>query len=324
MTGITLFGTLGVAGNDSAHLNQPRDAIFVYPNLLYIADSKNNRIQKYIFGDLVATTVAGQANGVGGLLATHLDSPPCVRLGSADGVYVADLDNNRVQFWSNGASSGETVAGNATSKSTNKRERFIRICVAGPTNATNRLLFPYGIDRDIHSDTLYVADYGNARIMSYAPGASSGIVVAGGNGQGRNSTQLSNPIRVYFDALSNSLVITNHGTRTIVRWVVDATHWTLLAGDSAGVVGSNATQLRFPTDVTFDPMGNMYVADKDNHRIQLFMAGQSEGITIAGITNMFGINSTLLWQPWSVRLDTQLNLYVADSRNHRIQKFVRY
>ena len=160
--------------------------------------------------------------------------------------------------------------------------------------------------------------------MSYAPGASSGTVVAGGNGQGRNNTQLYNPIRVYFDSLSNSLVITNHASHSIVRWALGDNHWTLLAGDPAGVVGSNSTQLRFPMDVTFDPMGNMYVADKDNHRIQLFMVGQSEGITIAGITNVFGNSSTLLYQPWSVKLDNQLNLYVADSRNHRIQKFVRY
>ena len=68
----------------------------------------------------------------------------------------------------------------------------------------------------------------------------------------------------------------------------------------------------------------MYIADKDNYRIQLFMAGQSEGITIAGVTNVFGNNSTLLYQQWSVRLDNQLNLYVADTENHRIQKFLRY
>ena len=189
---------------------------------------------------------------------------------------------------------------------------------------TNRLSSPHGIDRDMNSGTLYVADRYNDRIMSYAPGASSGTVVAGGNGCGRNTTQLCDPIRVYFDSISNSLVITNHASHSIVRWALGDNHWTLLAGDPAGVVGSNSTQLRFPMDVTFDPMGNMYVADKDNHRIQLFMVGQSEGITIAGITNVFGNSSTLLYQPWSVKLDNQLNLYVADSRNHRIQKFVRY
>ena len=71
-------------------------------------------------------------------------------------------------------------------------------------------------------------------------------------------------------------------------------------------------------------MGNLYVADRNNHRIQLFMNGQLEGITIAGITSTIGSNSTLLTVPWSVALDNQLNLYVADSANHRVQKFLRY
>jgi hypothetical protein len=76
--------------------------------------------------------------------------------------------------------------------------------------------------------------------------------------------------------------------------------------------------------MTFDPMGNMYVADRSNHRIQLFMSNQFEGITIAGVTDTLGANANLLNMPWAVRLDTQLNLYVAHSNNHRIQKILRY
>jgi len=79
-----------------------------------------------------------------------------------------------------------------------------------------------------------------------------------------------------------------------------------------------------PTHVTFDPMGNMYVADRNNQRIQLFMNGETEGITIAGVTGITGSNSILLNQPWSIELDNQFNLYVADSSNNRIKKFVRY
>lgn len=190
--------------------------------------------------------------------------------------------------------------------------------------ALDRLSTPYGIDLDINSGILYIPDYGNARVMSYTPGASSGIIVAGGNGGGRNKTQLFNPIRVYFETSSNSFIISNHATHNIVRWISGASSWTLLAGDPSGVFGNSSTQLRFPTDAIFDPMGNMYVADKDNYRIQLFMVNQTEAITIAGVTSVFGNTSTLLAQPWSVKLDNQLNLYVADSQNHRIQKFVRY
>ncbi len=63
-------------------------------------------------------------------------------------------------------------------------------------------------------------------------------------------------------------------------------------------------------------MGNMYVVDRDNERIQFFPVGQSEGITIAGVTDIFGPNASPLNTSWSVKFDHQLNLYVADSNNN--------
>jgi hypothetical protein len=71
-------------------------------------------------------------------------------------------------------------------------------------------------------------------------------------------------------------------------------------------------------------MGNMYVADGFNYRIQFYYAGQSNGTTIAGITGVTGNNTTTLSTPLSVALDSQLNLYVVDTYNHRVQKFLRY
>ena len=68
-------------------------------------------------------------------------------------------------------------------------------------------------------------------------------------------------------------------------------------------------------------MGNVYVADTGNHRVQFYFAGQSNGTTIAG-TGISGTNATSLNSPWSLALDSQLNLYVADTNNHRIQKFL--
>jgi DNA-binding beta-propeller fold protein YncE len=92
-------------------------------------------------------------------------------------------------------------------------------------------------------------------------------------------------------------------------------NWTLLAEASNGTAGNTSTLLSYPAGVTFDPMGNMYVADANNHRIQFFIVGQSVGITIAGISGISGNNSTMLNIPQSVELDNQLNLYVADTLN---------
>jgi hypothetical protein len=159
--------------------------------------------------------------------------------------------------------------------------------------------------------------------MAYLSGASNGTVVAGGNGYGINSTNLYRPAGLYFDSYSNSFIIASSNAHIVVRWELGASNWTLLAG-SPGTAGNNTALLRYPIDVTLDPMGNIYVADRNNHRIQFFMNGQTEGITIAGITNYMGNDTTLLNTPYAVRLDNQLNLYVADTNNHRIQQFLRY
>lgn len=129
---------------------------------------------------------------------------------------------------------------------------------------------------------------------------------------------------MYFDTESQSLIVTNYGANNIVRWKLGENAWTLLAGNRNGSAGSTSTELKGPTTVTLDPMGNLYVADRDNNRIQFFMVGQFSGTTIAGTTLVRGTNATLFNSPWSVTLDSQLNLYVTDAGNRRIQKFTRY
>ncbi|CAF3785209.1 unnamed protein product [Rotaria sp. Silwood1] len=157
--------------------------------------------------------------------------------------------------------------------------------------------------------------------MQYLSGASSGTVIAGGNGPGTGSTQLNGPFGIYFDSVSNSLVIANRGANNIVRWVIGASTWTLLAGNSGGLSGSSSTLLNGPCSVTLDSMGNMYVADTFNHRIQLFLVGQQNGTTIAGSAGISGNSSSLLNTPYALKLDDQYNLYIADTYNHRVQKF---
>ncbi|CAF1132663.1 unnamed protein product [Rotaria sordida] len=305
-TATTVAGRVGVSDDAANRLDRPFGVALDSSNALYISDQTNNRVQKWLAGASTGTTVAGQASAVAGTTSDSLDAPSGVLLDSSGNIYVADTNNNRVQYWLQGASSGTTIVGVTGS--------------AGSGN--NELTNPYGIARDPSSGTLYIADQSNHRVMSYIAGASSGTVVAGGNGLGTANTQLKYPVGIYFDASSNSLIIANTGANNIVRWALGASSWTLIAGSINGTRGSNATLLNYPVGVTMDPMGNTYVADRNNHRIQLFLAGQSIGMTIAGVTNATGTSSTLLNNPYSMVFDAQLNLYVADTYNHRIQKFM--
>lgn len=191
-------------------------------------------------------------------------------------------------------------------------------------NANNLLFNSYKISCDESSGTFYIADSYNHRIVRYENNAVSGNIIAGSNTAGTSPSQLSFPYGFHFDSLTNSLLIANAGTNNIVRWTIGASNWTLVAGSSAGVAGTTAVLFQAPTDILLDPMGNMYVVDMGNHRIQFFSSGQSSGVTIAGSTSLSGSNATLLYYPSSLALDNQLNLYVVDSVNHRVQKFIRY
>jgi sugar lactone lactonase YvrE len=150
--------------------------------------------------------------------------------------------------------------------------------------------------------------------MSYASGASTGTMVIGGMGMG--PTQLNFPTGLYFDSSSSSLYIANSGANNIVRWVENTTSWILVAGSINGSSGNTNTLLNYPRDVTLDSMGNVYVADATNNRIQCFAAGQSNGTTLAGIRGTAGSTSTLLDSPISLVVDSQFNVYVADYNNN--------
>ena len=191
-------------------------------------------------------------------------------------------------------------------------------------NSSMQLDSPRSIALDLSRNRFFVSDAENHRIMSYTLNSTLGTVVAGGNGPGINNTQLHLPSGLYYDSATDSLVIANYAEHNIVRWIVGASNWGLIVGSITGSFGSGSTALRFPWDATFDSMGNIYVADRANHRIQFFLAGRSNATTIAGETAQSGNSSTRLNRPLSVALDNQLNLYVADTYNNRLQKFFRY
>ncbi|CAF1506140.1 unnamed protein product [Rotaria magnacalcarata] len=306
-TGSIVAGSGAPSGLASNQLYNPMSLAFGASNELYVADYYNNRIQKWVIGGTAGITVPGQPDAVSGSTSIYLNLPAGVVLDSSDNLYVSDSGNHRVQLWRNGSTSGTTIAGTGTLGS-----------------SLTQLNTPRGLARDSSTGTLYIADSGNHRIMSYASGASSGTVAAGGNGAGTLTTQLYTPTGVYLDSSTNSLFIANLGANNIVCWVLGATGWTPVAGHPAGSLGSTSTLLYSPYGLTLDSMGNVYVADTSNDRIQFFLAGQTNATTIAGVTGIAGATNQLLYFPYAVALDSTLNLYVVDTWNYRILKFQRY
>jgi DNA-binding beta-propeller fold protein YncE len=84
-----------------------------------------------------------------------------------------------------------------------------------------------------------------------------------------NGSEIENFTHYSFESSSNSLLIVNYGAHDVVRWVLGAASWTLVVG-TAGLSGSTFMLLQSPFGITCDSVGNVYVADSGNNRIQFF------------------------------------------------------
>jgi len=116
----------------------------------------------------------------------------------------------------------------------------------------NSLNHPWGIFVDINLD-LYVADSGNNRIQLFRRNQRNGITAAG-NESAKLTIELFHPTGVVLDS-DQYLFIVDYGNHRII------------GSDENGFRCIN-DKLSSPQTMSFDSHGNIYVTDRDNHRIQ--------------------------------------------------------
>ncbi|PKH50241.1 hypothetical protein CXF68_05795 [Tenacibaculum sp. Bg11-29] len=195
---------------------------------------------------------------------------------------------------------------------------------ANGTGTAAQFSSPSGLAVDA-SGNVYVADMGNHRIRKISP---SGVVTTlAGSTQGfaegtGTAAQFDSPYGVSVDVLGNVYVADsgNHKIRKISPSGVVTT----LAGSASGFANGRGTAAQFssPYGVSVDALGNVYVADSDNHKIRK-ISPSGVVTTLAGSTFGFanGIGVAAQFNsPYGVSVDTSGNVYVADSNNNRIRK----
>jgi sugar lactone lactonase YvrE len=179
----------------------------------------------------------------------------------------------------------------------------------GKDSGINQLSYPWGLY--VNDDqTVYVADGSNHRIMEWKWGATSGKVVAGGNGQGSGAHQLSKPADVLVDKESDSLIICDSSNRRVVRWP-------RRSGTSGETIISNIDC----AGSTMDENGSFYVTDAGEDEVRRYRRGESEGTVVAG-GNGYGNRLDQLSSPHCVFVDRDHSVYVSDSENSRVMKWM--
>jgi hypothetical protein len=79
-------------------------------------------------------------------------------------------------------------------------------------------------------------------------------------------------------------------TLTVCPGAVWSYNATTVAGSSNGSWGNSAALLAFPTGVSVDNSGAIYVCDAENRRVQKWLSGASMGTTVVAGTNGSGLN----------------------------------
>ncbi|HEX8817215.1 MAG TPA: hypothetical protein VF753_17100 [Terriglobales bacterium] len=284
----------------SAQLNNP-GAVFVDPNEnLFIADTGNSAIREILASSGNIQTTAGNgiacnpmsfvSCGDGGLAtAANLNFPGGVYVDASGDVFIADTQDSVIREIVAATGDIQTIAGNATSGYSGD---------AGPATAAE-LSGPYGVALD-GSGNVYIADTGNSAVRVVNTGAAA-VTIAG--------------------------VTIQPGYIATV-----AGNGTACADPSAGCGDTGpatSAELNFPTAISLDAAGDVYIADTFNNAIR--EVGGTTGViqTVAGTLGQRGYSgdngvptSAQLNTPSGIFVDSLGNLFIADSDNAAIREVV--
>ena len=130
------------SGSEPTQLNEP-SGIFVDQNFtLYVADSRNNRIQCFQSGELNGTTVASNETGVEHML----DYPTGIVLDADQNMFILNKDNHLIIRW--GSDGTHCLLG----------------CSSRQYLSTNPMMHPQSLSFDSYGN-IFVADASNGQIM---------------------------------------------------------------------------------------------------------------------------------------------------------------
>ena len=316
---------VGSEGTGNGQFDTPYDAAADSAGNIYVADTSNNRIQKFDKNGNFIAVLGGPGTENG-----QFYSPWSIAIDSDDNIYVADKSNERIQKfdsnWTFLTKWGSLGSGEGQFRS------------------------PQGVG--VVDGYVYVADCYNHRIQKFNSNGTfitewGGTFGSPGSGDG----QFRYPTGVAIDS-SGYVYVSDGENKRVQKFDSNGsfiTKW--------GSSGSGDGQFSYPYDIEVDSNNNIHVCDVagiSNSRIEIFDtngnlisiwdtpigpygvgAGSGDGMGIAGPHKIlkialsgyilqwggYGTDNGLFWEPEGIASDTSGNVYVVEARGSRVQKF---
>jgi len=253
-----------VAGGDRSgsalnQLDMPRSFFIDTDQSFYIADTRNNRVVRWIPGASQGEIVAG--NNTAGSGNDQLDNVQSVVVKKDGTMFICDgYRNFRVMRWYKDAKQGQTIIENIECQLLaldNQESLYImtRSSVikwnGNETIISNDSAKFGGIFID-KNQSIYLSDQYNKYVLKYPMGVKEPIIAAENVTAGNGTSQLSDPLSVFVDQMENIYVLDygNTGNARIVRW---------LNGSSSGSVIID--KIYSPLDFSIGLHGNLYLLE---------------------------------------------------------------
>ncbi|MFN8040870.1 MAG: fibronectin type III domain-containing protein [Acidimicrobiales bacterium] len=315
-------GTQGYSGDGgsatAASLSGPSALTASPGGDVFFFDSGNHRVRRISAGTIstvVGNGSAGFSGDGGAATAASIDFITQLALDGSGNLYLADGNQRRVRKVTGGTIT--TVAGNGSATFSGD----------GGAATSAGLDSVGGITVD-NSGSLYLSSQTRVRkvtsgtITTIAGGPTSGFA---GDGGPAATAQLS--MASALSAAGSGLYLLD--ANRVRRIDTGGTITTVVGNGSAAFSGDNGSattaQLDTPQGITFDPSGNLYVADASNDRVRrITPAGTITTVAGSGSSGFSGdgaqATSAKLRGPADVAVDAAGNLYIADAGNDRVRK----
>lgn len=279
----------GGQGGGGGLFNYPTGIAIDVDGNVYVADTLNNRIQKFDPNGNFVTMWGKQGYGDGEFyspLGVAVDSAGFIYVAGGNSAYIQkfDSDGNFVLKWGTG---GE---------------------------GDGQFRSPSGIAVDDETGHVYVTDTGNHRVQKFDL---YGNYVGQWGSEGSGDGEFTSPSGI---AVKNGLVYVielvrydeGYGNRRVQKFDTDGTYLTQWPLDDVC-----CRWWPILMGIGVDNAGNIIVSDPYNSTIKKY---DPSGTFISQL-NILGSEDDEVKNPNGVAIDAEGNIYVADKGNYRIQKF---